>query len=528
MSDARNRLVVGDLVRLGARRSPERIAVKVRDGREVSYAELDERTDRLANALLGLGLARGDRVGAWLGDSVEYVELYLALAKAGLIMVPVNARLRTAEAAHPLSDAGVRALFFDRSIAGDVTELDCLDGAELVAVDGAEADVEARAYEALLAAGAPVAPPAPDHDDVYIIGYTSGTTGKPKGAMLTHRSVLALARLNAISYHLPLYGTGALTGSMSFVATVPAHFITHLLLGGTLVIMGRWDVESLIDTIERERATFTYIPSPLIVDFCEVARRDPARWSSLESVLHSASRAAPEKLRLLAEVVGGRFVEGLGMTENSGGLITATTRQDVEGSTQAKDLFSSAGRAVAESAVRLVDPESGEPAPHDGETIAELAIASPALMDGYWHLPEATAKALVDGWYRTGDLAAIDPAGYVYIAERRTDLIVSGGMNVYPTEVEDLIRTMDGVADVAVVGLPHERWGQSVVAAVIPDPGVSLDPEAVIEHCRLGLATYKKPTSVRFLEDLPRTVSLKVRRSEVRKMLEAEVGSGAR
>jgi fatty-acyl-CoA synthase len=523
-----NRLVVGDLARLGARRSPDRVAVKMREGRAVTYAELDERTDRLANALLGLGLCRGDRVGAWLGDCVEYVELYIALAKAGLIMVPVNARVRETEASHPLADAGVRVLFFDGTIAGDVTALDCLDGVEVIAVGGAEADLESRTFEAFLAAGAATSPPGPEPDDVYIIGYTSGTTGKPKGAMLTHRSVLALARLNAMSYHLPLFGTAALTGSMSFVATVPAHFITHLLLGGTLVIMGRWDVESLIDTVEREQATFTYIPSPLIADFCEVARREPSRWSSLESVLHSASRAAPEKLRLLAEVVGGRFVEGLGMTENSGGLITATTREDVEGETRAADLFASAGRAVPESAVMLVDPESGDPIPHDGETIGELAMTSPALMDGYWHLPEATAEALVDGWYRSGDLASIDPAGYVYIAERRTDLIVSGGMNVYPTEVEELIKTMPGVADVAVVGLPHERWGQSVVAVVIPAPGAELDPDAVIEFCRVGLATYKKPTSVRFMTDLPRTVSLKVRRSEVRKMLEAEVGTRAR
>ena len=520
---------VGDLVRLGASRSPERVAVKMRDGgRSVTYAELDRRTDRLANALLGLGLERGDRVGAWLGDRVEYVELYLALAKAGLIMVPVNARVRAAEASHPLTDAAVRALFFDDSIAGDVGELDCLDGVEVVAVGGAAAEVEARDFEALLGAGAATPPPGPTPDDVYIIGYTSGTTGKPKGAMLTHRSVMALARLNSLSYHLPLFGTAALTGSMSFVATVPAHFITHLLTGGTLVIMGRWDVESLVETIERERATFTYVPSPLIVDFCEVARRDPRRWQSLASVLHSASRAAPEKLRLLAETVGGRFVEGLGMTENSGGLITATTPDDVEGESAAKDLYASAGRAVAESAVRLIDPDSGEPVPHDGEAIGELAMRSPALMDGYWNLPEATAEALVDGWYRSGDLASIDPAGYVYIAERRTDLIVSGGMNVYPTEVEEFIKTMPGVADVAVVGLPHERWGQSVVAAVIPAPGAEVEAEAVIEYCRTGLATYKKPTAVRFIDDLPRTVSLKVRRSEVRKMLEAEAAGSRR
>lgn len=526
--NSRNQLAVGDLVRHGAARSPDRIAVKMRDGRAVTYAQLDERSDRLANALLGLGLDPGDRVGAWLDDCVEYVELYIALAKAGLVMVPVNGRLRAGEATHPLVDSGARVLFFGDGIAGDVSELEGLEDVRRVSVSGADGGVEALDFEDLLARGSAVPPPPPDPDDLYVIGYTSGTTGPPKGAMLTHRSVLALARLNAISYHLPLYGTAALTGSMAFVATVPAHFITHLLLGGTLVIMGRWDVDSLIATIEREHATFTYIPSPLIAEFCEAARLAPQRWSSLESVLHSASRAAPDKLQLLAETVGGRFVEGLGMTENSGGLITATTREDIEGETEALDLYASAGRAVAESAVRLVDPDSGEPVAADGKTVAELAISSPALMSGYWRRPEASAEALVDGWYRTGDLASIDRAGYVYIVERRTDLIVSGGMNVYPSEVEDLIRTMPGIADVAIVGLPHERWGQTVTAAVIPKPGAEIDAEAIIEFCRNGLAGYKKPTSVRFLDDLPRTASLKVKRAEVRKCLESEAGINSR
>lgn len=521
--NARNQMVVGDLIQQGVARAPGRIAVKMRGERGITYAELDQRTDRLANSLIGLGLEPGDRVAAWLEDSVEYVELYVAVAKAGLVMVPVNTRVRAGEAAHPLADSSARVLFFSSDVAAEVSRLEGLEDLRLIAV-GDAGEVDAEAYEDLLSRGGRRPPRAPEPDDLYIIGYTSGTTGRPKGAMLTHRSVLALARLNAISYHLPLYGTAALTGSMSFVATVPAHFITHFLTGGTLVIMGRWDVESLIDTVEQERATFTYIPSPLIVDFCEVAGRDPGRWASLESVLHSASKASPKKLRLLAETVGGRFVEGLGMTENSGGLITATTREDVEGNTGAKNLFASAGRAVAESGVRLIDPDSGEPVPHDGETVAELAISSPALMKGYWNLPEASAEALVGGWYRTGDLASIDPAGYVYIAERRTDLIVSGGMNVYPTEVEDHIRTMAGVADVAIVGLSHERWGQSVTAVVIPEPGTELDAAAVIEYCREGLASYKKPTAVRFLDELPRTASLKVKRGEVRKQLEAEAG----
>ncbi len=518
--NADGRLVVGDLVRLGARRSPNRVAVKMRDGRAVTYAELDQRTDRLANALFGLGLVPGDRVAAWLEDCVEYVELYLAIAKAGLVMVPINARLTAREAAHPLRDAGAEVLFFGPAVAAEVAKLDGVEELRLLAVGGGDAGREELDFEALVTAGAAAPPPDPDPAAAYIIAYTSGTTGAPKGAILSHAGVLALARLNAISYRLPLFGTVLLTGSMSFVSSVPANVITHLLLGGTVVLMGRWDVESLIATVEQERATFTFIPSPLIAEFTAAARQCPERWGSLVSILHSASRGVPEQLRELAEVVGGRFVEGLGMTENSGGLITATTREDIVGETEAQDLYASVGRAVAESAIRLVEPGSGTPLPHDGATVGELAMSSPALFGGYWGLPEASAAALVDGWYRTGDLARIDPAGYAYIVDRRTDLIVSGGMNVYPTEIEEFLAGIPGVTDVAVVGLPHERWGQSVAAAMVVAPDASLGAEEVVAFCREGLAGFKKPTVVEFLDELPRTTSLKVKRAEVRTLLE--------
>jgi fatty-acyl-CoA synthase len=511
----------GALIRLGARRSPTLTAIKQRGGRVVSYAELDDRTDRLANALLASGLDPGDRVAAWMEDIVEYVELYVAVAKAGLVIVPINARLQPSEATYHLTDSGAKAIVWTEGLTSNVAQLDDELARELIRVSTDPA-ADALPLEDLVNAGHGPPPPEPHPDALFIIGYTSGTTGQPKGAMLTHRSVVAIAGLNALSYQLPMFSVAALTGSMSFVAVVPAHIATHFYLGGTIVIMGRWDVEGLLDSIEAEQATFTYLPSPLIADFTEAAQQRPRAWAHVRTFLHSASKGDPAKIRALCEVVGERFVEGLGMTENSGGLITATTREDIEGESAARDVYASVGRAVAESAVTLIDPEGGEPLPADGSTVGELAIRSPALMVGYWNQPEASAEALQDGWYRTGDLASIDPAGYVYIAERRTDMIVSGGMNVYPSEVERFIKTIPGVADCAVVGMPHERWGQAVVAAVVRDESVALSAEEVIERCRAGLASYKKPTEVRFVEDLPRTVSLKVRRGAVRERLVQE------
>jgi fatty-acyl-CoA synthase len=212
---------VGDLVRMGRARTPQRVAAKMRGGRAVTYTELDERTDRLANALLANGLQKGDRVAAWLEDCLEYLELYVAVGKAGLVLVPINARYVAEEARHNIIDSGARAFVWSMGLGDRVAQLDL--GPDLLRVTtypGADGTVE---FEALVVSGSTEPPVAPAGDDLYVIGYTSGTTGRPKGAMLTHSSVIAIARMHASAYRLPMYSIGALTGSMSFVATVPAH-----------------------------------------------------------------------------------------------------------------------------------------------------------------------------------------------------------------------------------------------------------------------------------------------------------------
>lgn len=492
----------------------------MRGGRAVTYAELDRRTNQLANGLLGRGLESGDRVAAWMEDSLEYVELYLAVAKAGLVIVPINARFVADEAIHHILDSGARALVWTQGLTDRVAELDL--GPDHVLVSTTPEGGRESAFEALLTAGADSPPPPPSGDDLYIVAYTSGTTGVPKGALLTHRSVLAIARIHASAYRLPVFSIGALTGSMSFVATVPAHHIAHLYMGGTIVLMGRWDVESLLATLADEQATFTYVPTPLIVEFAEAAALDRASWASVETFLHSGSSADAEKLGVLCDVIGDRFVEGLGMTENSGGLVTATTRADIADPSRRERALRSVGRATVESVVEVVD-DAGNALPHDGSTVGELIMRTPALMSGYWNLPEATAAVLRDGWYHSGDLATMDGDGYVFLTDRRTDLIISGGMNIYPTEVERCIAAVPGVLDCAVVGVPHDRWGQGVVAVVVADAAVPVTGEDILEHCRRHLASYKKPLRVLFWTELPRTTSMKVKRSVVRDRVAAQL-----
>lgn len=310
----------------------------------------------------------------------------------------------------------------------------------------------------MIAAGAAAPLPPPDEDALLLIGYTSGTTGFPKGAELTHRSVAHLGRTNQMSCRYAIGSVQVFGLSMSFTATVPAHLLPHLAVGGTSVLLPAWDTERLVTEIERHRATFVILPSPPIREFADLAERAPSRVASLVSVLHSASKAPPADLRRLVDVLGPRLVEGWGMTENSGGLLTATTERDYL--ERGEKVFDEAGRAVPGTLVRVVD-EVGDVLPSDGETIGQLVARSPAAARGYWNNPTATEATFGGGWLRTGDLGTIDPDGYVRIVDRRHDLIVSGGMNVYPSEIERVLATAPGVAQNAVVPVPHPRWGRA-------------------------------------------------------------------
>jgi acyl-CoA synthetase (AMP-forming)/AMP-acid ligase II len=508
---------LGELVSSGARRDPNREAIKLWKGSSRTYDQLDRRSTRLANALRGLGLNPGDRVAAWLEDSVEYVELYVAAAKADVIMVPINARLTHHEAAYQLENTGAGVLFFSGRQIDRVAELPAKDEVTMIFVGVEPAPAGSAGYEALIAdaSDAPLPPPLPD--DPFMIGFTSGSTGRPKGAVLTHRSCMILATTQLIALRIPMYGVNIQAVSMSFPATIISHLMSHLLAGGTQVLApGRWDSDRLLDIVERERVTHMLLPAPILTEFTDAAAANPKRWESLVSVLHAGSRADPRHLEALADVVGTRYIEGWGMTEISGGVAAATTQNDLL--RRADNFFLTVGRPVPGTMIRIVDDERN-PLPHDGEAVGELVLNSKSLFAGYWQNPEATAAAVADGWYHSGDLGAIDHEGNIYISDRTKNLIRSGGMNVYPAEIELVLERCPGVAECAVIGAPHERWGEAPVAVVVRAPDSELDEQAVIDFAVEHLATYKKPARVVFTEELPRTSGGKIMRSVVREIV---------
>lgn len=506
---------IGRVLQLAALQHPGRPALKTTDGLCRTYADLDERTSRLANALVDAGFQRGDRIAAWSSTCPQYLELYFAVAKAGLILVPVNSLFTEHEASYQLEDSGAIAMFYSADKCEEALTLGARLGLHRLVGFGDWHD-SASEYELLLSSGSSQQLPHPDEDALFVLSYTSGTTGHPKGAMVTHRSMKNTMRTLAHSYRTPQGSVLLYHANMSFVATVLALLLGHIFVRGTIVMLTPVaGPESVMEAIGREVANFTFIPSPWIEPMIELVKRNPESWQQMRSVVHSASKAPAEQMKRWGEAVGHRFLEGWGMTEGSGSLFTATDADDVAVGSQARDFYASVGRAALDVAVRVVDEEGNE-VHHDGETIGELVVYTPALAVGYWNNEEATKKSFKDGWFHTGDLGTIDDAGYVYIAERRTDLIISGGMNIYPSELENCIAALEEVTEVSVVGVPHKRWGETPVAFVVPIEGSSLTEEHVLEHCKVRLARYKRPAEIRFLDALPRNASQKVLRRVLR------------
>lgn len=513
---------IGVQVQLGAARSPGRTAIEIYGGPSRTYGELHETTNRLAQAL-GAMLERGSRVGIWLTNVIEYMDIYLACAKAGLVVVQVNIRHKVPEARYQLENSGCSALFYGETVRDMVDELDLSGEIPLLVAVKTQLVKGAVGFEDFVSKGVNLMPPLPDDDHLLVIGYTSGTTGFPKGAELTHRSVKTLGTTNVFTNRYVMQSTQVFGLSLSFSAGIPAHVLPHLYVGGTTVLLESWDTELLIDAIEKRRATFTIVPSPSIVDFCEAASKDLRRLDTLVSALHSTSKAPAEHLQLLVETIGPRLVEGWGMTENSGGLVAATSVADY--SPPLPGIFESTGRPAPDAVIRVID-EDGNELPHDGESVGQLVFHTASLARGYWNNPEASAKAFCDGWYFSGDLGTINSEGYVKVIDRRPDLIVSGGMNVYPSEVERVMISLKGIIEVAIVAAPHPRWGQTPVAFVVSgDPAMTV--ERIIEHCDHEMAGYKKPSQIFIVDELPRNVSGKVLKHVLRDRLVELMGSAS-
>jgi acyl-CoA synthetase (AMP-forming)/AMP-acid ligase II len=499
-------MLIGDIATNNARRYPDKRAL-VDAGREFTWAQVDDRSRRLASYLVRLGLKPGDRVMVIARNCIEWPEISFGLAKAGLIAVPVNIRLAPDEVAHVRDDCGASAVIIH---ADHVERFQSeLTGLSVALTIGFE-------YESSLAAADPTPPPVDvGPDDVAVILYTSGTTGRAKGVMHTHRALLYQAadtnlvteanRSDVMLATTPFFTAGGMVRTVSW-----------LYLGQTMVIHQRFDPQAVIDEIERSKITFTtFIPTMLHRTLAILEDGPPRDMSSLRRISYGSAPVPPGLARKAMDLLGCDLQQRYGLTE-CGGQATILTPQDhrdiVAGRTS---IGTSCGRETPMCVIRVVDADGNDAPVGD---VGEIVIASPANSIGYWNLPDKTAEAFRPDGLRSGDLGYLDTDGYLHVTGRRTDLIISGGFNVYPAEIERVIAQHAGVDMVAVVGVPDPEWGETPVAVVIPKADVQ-DRDALTDAlaslCRAELAGYKQPRRFVFWSEFPLGPAGKILKREI-------------
>jgi fatty-acyl-CoA synthase len=485
--------------------SPDRDAIWF-EGTTTSHAGFAERVRRTATALAGLGVQPGDRV-AWTGsNSPSALETLYACGQLAAIWVPVNARLTAPEMAYVLDHAGASVVVHGRDQGPQADALrGGLPGVRHWIVDG-PAGTDSLPYEGLLDQTDPEPRDVPvGLDDPCLVMYTSGTTGRPKGAVLTHGNMTWNATNQLLGFDFaqdertlalaPLFHIGGLNGTVN----------PTLLRGGCAVIVRRFDAAATLQVIEEQRVnSFFAVPTML-----DAMSREPGFATRDLSTLRTIGAAgAPLPLSTLRTWTdrGVTMQQAYGMTEAAPGC-TVLDAADAERK------LGSAGRPVFFTDVRVLRPDGTECDP--GET-GEVVVSGPNVMAGYWAEPERTAEVLVDGWYHSGDAGALDDEGFLYIRDRYKDMIISGGENVYPAEVESALLELPGVLEAAVIGVRDERWGEAGLAVVVADPGAALDADAVRAALRERLAGFKVPREVRFVPELPKTATGKIRKPDLR------------
>jgi acyl-CoA synthetase (AMP-forming)/AMP-acid ligase II len=501
---------IAGLLAREAHRMPQREALIFGD-RTTTYAEFDAEVDRHAAALSALGVTKSDRVALLAANSDRYLLAFFAGLRLGAIIVPINTRLAAPEVAHILEDSGARVLVFDpelEALAYESRALVALNPPELV---GLRAAGDVPDLEALAAAAPPDWEPPEVHEgDEALILYTSGTTGHPKGVLLDHRRAIwaALSEIATLGLkdgerylHLvPFYHSGGVT-----------YAITLTMLAGTHVILPSFTPSTLLDAIERHRCTFFLgVPTMFQMLLREpgLSERDLSSWRLAVFGAAPMPRAAVEAM--IAAFPQVELVQMCGQTEAGPAGLYATAAQ-------VRERPDTSGRqAMVFYEHRVVDAEGRDVAP--GE-IGEVLYRGPGVMKGYWNQPEATEETLRDGWLHSGDLVRLDPDGYMTVVDRLKDMIITGGRNVYTQEVERVVVQHPGVRECAVIGRPHDIYGESIIAVVTPTEVKAPSLEDLREHCRASLADFKLPHDVLVVDELPRNPGGKVLKRELRTLV---------
>jgi len=499
--------------------------------RQVTFAQVGEAANRLASALVHrLGVRKGSRVGLLLPNCPEFTMTDWALIRAGLVRVPVNPRLAPSEVEYILRDSGADVVVYDSDYASvvDAIRPNLPEGRHFVAVGSApagsapagsapagSAPAGSLRWDDVLAQGQPESFQVDtDMDDPYMILYTSGTTGRPKGAATSIHSRWFTIFTSAenenfvepsdVMLHVASLGHGSGT-----------KVLNHYVKGATNIYLPKFTIDAFCRTVQRHQVTTTWVVPTIIGMLLDFPDRQKYDLSSLRTIVYGGAPMPVERLKEALQVFGPILVQVFGLSETPHPIISMSKVDHVAGTPeQLNRRLGSAGRPSIGVEVRLVTDDGREAA--SGE-VGEIAARGDNVMIGYWGRPEATAEVMKDGWFYTGDLAVADEEGYISIVDRKKDMIISGGYNVYPREVEEALYKHPAVRECAVIGVPDAKWGEAVKAVVSLKPGHRGTAEELLEHCRQWLAGYKKPQSVDLLDDLPKNPNGKILKRELRK-----------
>jgi fatty-acyl-CoA synthase len=476
--------------------------------RRFTYEELNGRVNRLSKVLRGLGLKSGDRLSILSVNCVEYVETIMAAAKLGLMLVPLNWRLTTTELAFILKDSGAKGLLFHPDLRDAANSLKAESGIQEALVFGTEEMDGARACDPLLGDqtdSEPVPDNPPNLDTPHIIMYTAGTTGQPKGAVLTQGAGFWNAVNLTVDMGFTAEDRNLAVLPMFHIGGIGLFTLPMLYMGGTVIIQQTFEPAQTLELLKSEKITLFFGVAAI---FLFLIQHPDFKRKAFEKVRVVMSGGAPLPVSLVQQYFdqGITLQQGFGMSEAAPSIATLEKKLALQKA-------GSIGKALMHVQARVVDDDMKD---MPADQVGELVIQGPNLLKEYWNRPEATAEAFSGGWFHTGDLARMDRDGDLYIVERKKDMFISGGENVYPAEVEDAIYQMPQISEVAVIGIKDKKWGEVGRAVVVLKEGEDLSQEQVIDHLKGRLAKYKIPKAVVFTDALPRNAAGKVLKNVLR------------
>ncbi|WP_158734748.1 AMP-binding protein [Alteribacillus sp. YIM 98480] len=505
---------IGEIPSKYSRLDPQRTAlIDISTDRRMNYGELDDRVRRLANGFIEqLGLKKGDRVSVLSKNSMEYIEVYFACARAGLIIQPLNWRLSVQELSRILVDGKPSVLISS----GDFQEV-CRSLKQKVDVShwlafGEKSD---RSYERLISIASDDEPRqsiSVGNDDPMLILYTGGTTGEPKGAIHTHKSFYMGMLNQTVAERIVPSDVYMLTGQMFHIPIVLAlNYMAH----GCPLVLINFEAKQALEVIEKERVSAFLGITTMLNWMMSVENFDSYDLSSLRNIQYGGGPMGMKVVKAALNAFPCTLIQGYGQTEGMG--MTFLSQEDHLNAVKGvrPERLSSCGREAFVNSIRVVDYK-GEAVPRDGKTPGEIVVKSDANMIGYWNKPELSRETLRNGWLWTGDIATWDEDGYIFIVDRAKDMIISGGENIYSTQVENAIYQNEAVLETAVFGVPDDEWGENVAAAVVLKPGMKATKQEIMETAKQHLASYQKPRFVYFVDRLPKSPTSKILKRELR------------